>query len=1847
MTSAEASVRLASRDDSAVLVGELKSSLLVFKRGKSEDAFQRLLTALNRICVAFCFGDEEFIRRLDVERYASVLVSTLRSVSRNEFSRLRSVTVQALALLADLVPRGGLAIAAAKGIRPLFCIMKDVKLQGNETFLEELLKCISHVSAEAKASLVHEYAVSFITILEARVETHHLRMLCLKCLCHLLEAARLKDWNKYFLVPCNTLVVRFSQQVKRVFGESKDQPLERLSKENEAYMLRLTECVALIYDRILRTRELILKNGSILENSLPAFVNMLLRTASMGTQGSTFRDAVCSPLLTLFFADPPISLRMFLKYHVLQSICGVLATVLERTTKRISYSGVAFAEAFLSNDVSAIPFMAEEKQIIHLLEFFLVIFPTALVARESDYYVTLPHFVWQCEDDFHNRTDCTDSLSKQMEGEYKRQRRLSAFKPYEVCNASRTLKIDFDNMQYMSTELSSYPHSLGRHAFLSGYVHSRVMYCNCGDKLLLDTTDEKFISKQHGDHSSESPKWTYRHQDNPLVANSTEGSGAVNEDIFSTITARSTDAAYSHRIAHSGGLREAAINRRLVDGNECGSWCAYIAGLVRQGERQTGRQRTGNKTIQRKDLLLCEFFRNSREGILNYSIIRLHFLHDSMIQLILSWCLPVLTTMVRKTVSPIIARHCSILILRCVDLSVEFFRDDGSRFRPKVMEELRQRFNIVCSQLGPVLSYLATANTNHTITAFVQPFKEFQNDHSFLQALMAVGLKPNSRLPAMTLRCEIQMSALSSVLILQHACRSTMSIFNGNQKLILCRMLENLKVRVSRHQGVLRSSIYGGTGIILCPFHVTAEKIEEVHAKLIEQAILVISLDLGKVYKGHGGTFLSTPFKLTSATSSSNRDHTNSSLARTAVLVEPKKFNIPESCIISDIMIRANMHSDLPTGLQKVFAIHEYMLECETNLSSLVYGHPEFLEELACELQNSTIEPALNKDLAEAFSHVRKGLLSVINKNIGLVNAEDAPPIERQSVRPAHRLRRNKITLAMANHIWTPLRVKLESLDFTETDEHSPSSVGIILIADERYTVLDLSLERETVSILPTMPLSHLAKHIVLQLNQKYMDAGKCKAGVRLGRRHTAPDAMEVHSLYSTNSPFLPKLERVEGDLGQSFLSRSYSILDSHVSNEPESTESSFSNGSLVSWENNYESERRHSAASVRVQSIYDREESAEGFSIERQTLPDPNDDTSWNILPSNIVFFYNGKPVVDLSVSLLELFWDSTTVLASGMAATTEKEKAGEQLAATGMQRMLSMWLTTQTIHYLVVKEPFMQSLDGATEDRAYGTRISSPKKIFTYLLSCSETQSSLKVAAKLLNEMRRVLLSVKATLGSSEGRLCSALIYGFHNHIGIFMLPSVVWLPLLCSSLNEQQDQHLASYILWNYPQIFSLDVRRALIQLIFSVRRVPIVMLAKLKESARLTGYVAPVHGLDWVTPDVDMRSTKKVVVQRDNLLESGSNVLRTHAMCPLPLSVEFENENGVGAGPAVEFYNLFSAQLQEQRLNMWRTEEFTDSSGALTKRVQLPLFPAVCQTAKSLSYFELLGLLVGRVLLEGRVVDLPLHHCFIQGILGNLEKNRLRDIDPELDYHLSRLSSLSEEELIACDLTFVLPRPDAATAGEEIELTPNGSMKRVTGVNVSEYVTAVRQYYCRTVLTGPLMHFRQGLRYAIIPSYLELFSVEELQLLISGPDGKIWERPEDLERIIILSHGYDKDSPVVNFLLEVVSSWDAPLQRAFLRFVTGSSRLPLGGMRPPITVVRRTLGVTEEEGGNASFWAAPSFGEESRKMQLLMDASLPTVNTCAHYLKLPSYSSKALLEEKLRTAVTEGQESFLLT
>lgn len=89
-----------------------------------------------------------------------------------------------------------------------------------------------------------------------------------------------------------------------------------------------------------------------------------------------------------------------------------------------------------------------------------------------------------------------------------------------------------------------------------------------------------------------------------------------------------------------------------------------------------------------------------------------------------------------------------------------------------------------------------------------------------------------------------------------------------------------------------------------------------------------------------------------------------------------------------------------------------------------------------------------------------------------------------------------------------------------------------------------------------------------------------------------------------------------------------------------------------------------------------------------------------------------------------------------------------------------------------------------------------------------------------------------------------------------------------------------------------------------------------------------------------------------------------------------------------------------------------------------------------------------------------------------------------------------------------------------------------------------------------------------------------------------------------------------SPGFLRLVNVLVGMSGDERKAFLQFTTGCSSLPPGGLanlQPRLTIVR--------------------------KVDNSDDGSYPSVNTCAHYLKLPEYSSEEILHARLLAATKE--------
>jgi len=108
-----------------------------------------------------------------------------------------------------------------------------------------------------------------------------------------------------------------------------------------------------------------------------------------------------------------------------------------------------------------------------------------------------------------------------------------------------------------------------------------------------------------------------------------------------------------------------------------------------------------------------------------------------------------------------------------------------------------------------------------------------------------------------------------------------------------------------------------------------------------------------------------------------------------------------------------------------------------------------------------------------------------------------------------------------------------------------------------------------------------------------------------------------------------------------------------------------------------------------------------------------------------------------------------------------------------------------------------------------------------------------------------------------------------------------------------------------------------------------------------------------------------------------------------------------------------------------------------------------------------------------------------------------------------------------------------------------------------------------------------------------------------------------------------HGYNTESRSIRMLYEVMSEYNREEQRRFLQFVTGCPRLPVGGFKalsPPLTIVKKDSFDSPD--------ACP-------------DHYLPSVMTCVNYLKLPDYSTKDIMKQKLKMAAMEGQYCFYLS
>jgi hypothetical protein len=501
----------------------------------------------------------------------------------------------------------------------------------------------------------------------------------------------------------------------------------------------------------------------------------------------------------------------------------------------------------------------------------------------------------------------------------------------------------------------------------------------------------------------------------------------------------------------------------------------------------------------------------------------------------------------------------------------------------------------------------------------------------------------------------------------------------------------------------------------------------------------------------------------------------------------------------------------------------------------------------------------------------------------------------------------------------------------------------------------------------------------------------------------------------------------------------------------------------------------------------------------------------------------------------------------------------------------------------------------------------------------------------------------------------------------------------PLLVSanSLSEW-----CNFILTKHKHLFSLETRRNyLMATAFGTTR-SIVWAQNLLDQANEQNNAQSQSRRD---DNTDFRigrlKHERIKVPRnDELFETAMRVLKFHAVRKSVLEIQYFNEEGTGLGPTLEFYALVAAEFQRKSRAIWICD---DDDNILTKvddvetdlgsgkkppgyYVRRPggLFPAPIppntpESSRACSLFRVLGIFLGKIIQDNRLVDVPLSVPLLKLLclhpdsftldseltlddfsvvhqekaefireLNNLRGKR--DIiwnDPNLsrEQRFHKIRSLRLDiantkcSLDELGLTFVVDPPSNVFQYRGYELVEDGANVEVTLGNVDDYVEKVLDFHLNTGIRPQIEALRDGFNLVCPLNALSVFTPAKFLVVLCGDQSPQWTL-EELQKYTVPKNGYTHDSTTFKRFIHVLVEMDPVQRKSFLQFATGCSSLPPGGLanlHPPLTIVRKS------ESG---------------------DGAYPSVNTCVHYLKVPDYSSKELLRERLLSATL--QKGFYL-
>ncbi|XP_067949124.1 ubiquitin-protein ligase E3A-like [Watersipora subatra] len=344
-----------------------------------------------------------------------------------------------------------------------------------------------------------------------------------------------------------------------------------------------------------------------------------------------------------------------------------------------------------------------------------------------------------------------------------------------------------------------------------------------------------------------------------------------------------------------------------------------------------------------------------------------------------------------------------------------------------------------------------------------------------------------------------------------------------------------------------------------------------------------------------------------------------------------------------------------------------------------------------------------------------------------------------------------------------------------------------------------------------------------------------------------------------------------------------------------------------------------------------------------------------------------------------------------------------------------------------------------------------------------------------------------------------------------------------------------------------------------------------------------------------------------VRRDHLIDDALVELEVAYMdnpndLKKQLYVEFEGEQGIDeGGVSKEFFQLITEEIFNPDFGMFvydaDTRQFWFNPDSFENEAQ----------------FTLVGILLGLAIYNNIILDVRFPMVIYRKLMGKLGTiHDLRSSHPVLHSSLQQLLEYEgdvEEDFMT---SFVLSRKNMFGEIISHSLKEGGAETFVTNDNRKEYCDMYVDYLLNQMVEKQFNAFYKGFHMVTDESPMEsLFTPEEVEELVCGSDD--WDL-QAMENSTEYDGGFDSESETIKHFWEVVHNMSVEDQKRLLQFVSGSDRVPVGGLAKLKLVIAKN-------------------GPDSDR--------LPTSHTCFNVLLLPDYNNLEKLKERLLLAITHAK------